>query len=283
MVAPIYLIDISAYLHRAMHVVYGDRAPSIVPTDTAFADHACVMLANTMVKLNIKRMAIVCDSTEPSFRCAVFPKYKAERKPHTPVFSAQAPRFFDALRDIDITVFDEPRYEADDLIATLAGEEPAAGYIIVSHDKDLLALVNDEKCIAAYNPMSDKWTREADVVEKFGVASSQLYDYLGLLGDASDGIPGVDGVGAKTAAKLLTRFKSIDGIYANEETLKAEVTKKQFESLLANKSNAFLSRDLARPIICDEIALTGHGDMWAPEPDFVRGATLITNKKNHDL
>lgn len=283
MTAPIYLIDISAYLHRAMHVVYGDRAPTVPPTDTAFVEHACVMLANTMVKLRIERMAVVCDSTQPSFRCDYFPQYKAERKAHTPVFAAQAPRFFDALRDIDVTVFDEPRFEADDLIATLAGEEGGIPYVIVTHDKDLLALVNDEARVCAYNPMSDVWTREADVQKKFEVTPAQLYDYLGLLGDTSDGIPGVEGIGAKTAAKLLARFKNIDGMYADTATLQTVVGKKQFESLMANKDNAFLSRKLARPITCGVIAITGHGDMDAPAADYVRGATLTTSKKNHDL
>jgi len=274
---PVYLIDISAYLHRAMHVVYGDRAATVEAADTAFVDHACVMLANTMVKLGIKRMAVVCDSTEPSFRCDMYPEYKAERKPHTPVFATQMPVFFDALKDLSVSVFDEPRYEADDLIATLAGQENVP-YVIVSHDKDLLALVSDAKQVSAYNPMSDKWTREADVVEKFGVKPWQLYDYLGLLGDTADGIPGVAGIGAKTAAKLLTRFTNIEGIYADEAALKAEVTRAQFQSLIANKDNAFLSRMLACPIVCDEIALTGHGDLQAPESDFVRGATLTVRR-----
>lgn len=274
----IYLVDIYAYLHRAMHVVYGDRAASVEPADTGFIDHACIMLANTMVKLSIKRMAVVCDSTMPSFRCDMYPAYKAERKPHTPVFAAQAPRFFDALRDLSVSVFDEPKYEADDIIATLAGQEPGTPYVIVSHDKDLLALVDDSKQVCAYNPMSDKWSRDADVAEKFGVAAHQLYDYLGLLGDTADGIPGVEGVGAKTAARLLKRFETIEGLYANESDLKAEVTKKQFELLMVNKDNAILSRLLTRPIICDELAVTGHGPLWVPESDFVRGATYTTRR-----
>jgi len=182
-----------------------------------------------------------------------------------------------------VTVYDEPRYEADDLIATLAGEEGGIPYVIITHDKDLLAIVNDEARIAAYNPMTEVWTREADVVKKFEVKSTQLYDYLGLLGDTSDGIPGVEGIGAKTAAKLLVRFGSIDAMYADEAALQSTVGKKQFESLIANKDKAFLSRRLAQPIVCDAIAITGHGDMDAPEADFVRGATLTTSKKIHDL
>jgi len=275
---PIYLIDISAYLHRAMHVVYGDRAASVSPKDTAFIDHACVMLANTMVKLRIVRMAIVCDSTAPSFRCDFYPAYKADRKPHTPVFAAQAPWFFEALRDLSVSVFEEPRYEADDLIATLAGQDPDCAYTIVSHDKDLLALVNSEKCIRAYNPMIDKWTHESDVVERFGVKASQLYDYLGLLGDTADGIPGVAGIGAKTAVKLLTRFTDLEGVYADEDALRAEVTAKQFDSLIANRETAFISRKLARPIICDELDLTGHGELPAPDADFVRSATIMVRR-----
>ncbi len=278
MTDPIYLVDISAYLHRAMHVVYGDRAPTIAPTDTGFVDHACVMLANTMVKLKVERMAIVCDSTESSFRCDTYPAYKAERKPHTPVFTAQAPRFFDALRDLSITVFEEPRYEADDLIATFAGQEAGESYVIVSHDKDLLALVDDDKQIYAYNPVSDRWSHTPDVVEKFGVLPAQLYDYTGLVGDTADGIPGVASVGAKTAAKLIVKFGTLEAMYADQTALRAEVTKSQFESLIASKDNAFLSRMLAQPIVCDELALTGHGEMPVPEAAFVRTATYTTHK-----
>jgi DNA polymerase-1 len=234
------------------------------------------MLANTMVKLGIQRMAVVCDSASPSFRCESYPLYKAERKPHTPVFATQMPRFFDALRDIDVTVYDETHYEADDLIATLAGQEPETDYVIVSHDKDLLALVRDR--VSVYNPMSDKWLREDQVIEKFGVRPGQLYDYLGLVGDTADGIPGVEGVGAKTATRLITKFNTLDALFADKAALKEEVTKSQYQSLLANEDNAFLSRLLACPIVCDEIALTGHGDLRAPDPDFVRGATHITRR-----
>jgi DNA polymerase-1 len=274
----IHLIDISAYLHRSMHVVYGDRAATVEATDTGFIDHAAIMLANTMVKLSIRRMAVVCDSTLPSPRCSIYPGYKAGRKPHTPVFAAQAPCFFDALRDLSVNVFDEPGYEADDLIASLAGQDADTGYIIVSHDKDLLALVDDEKCISVYNPVTDKYLREKDVAEKFGVRPSQLYDYTGLVGDTADGIPGVDGIGHKTATKLLHEFDNLDRLYADTAKLRAAVSNKQHESLLANMGTAFMSRDLARPILCDNILLTGHGDLATPESDFVRGATLMTRR-----
>jgi DNA polymerase-1 len=279
MAETIYLFDISAYLHRAMHVVYGDRAAMVDPADTGFIDHACVMLANTMAKLDVKRAAIVCDSTEPSFRCEAYPEYKSGRKAHPDVFTVQAPRFYEALMDVSVNVFSEPRYEADDLIATLVGQEPGTRYVIVSHDKDLFALVNDEKQVCVYNPMADTWIRSADVTKKFGVLPEQVYDYLGLLGDTSDNIPGVDGIGAKTATKLLAKFGTVDGIYgAPELDVKAEVTKKQFESLMVNKDNAFLSRLLAKPIICDGLFLTGHGGLETPHSDLIRGATYTVRR-----
>lgn len=275
----IHLIDISAYLHRAMHVVYGDRAATVDVNDTALADHACTMLANTMVKLDIRRMAVVCDSTDPSFRCDMYPKYKSGRKPHAPVFTAQSVRFFSAIKDIGVSVFSEPRYEADDLIATFAGQEHGTPYVIVSHDKDLLALVDDSRAISAYNPVADKWLRESDVVEKFGVFCYQLYDYLGLVGDPADGIPGVEGVGAKTAARLLKMFETIGGVYmASEHALRSEVNKKQFDMILASKDQAILSRMLTRPVICPTLDLTGHGALWTPSADIVRGAM---NRRGH--
>ena len=82
----------------------------------------------------------------------------------------------------------------------------------------------------------------------------------------------------KTAAKLLSKFSTLEGLYADQTALRSEVTKKQFELLIANKDNAFLSRMLAQPIICDELALTGHGEMPVPESDFVRAATYTTRK-----
>src|ERR1041385_8074000 len=86
MTAPICVFDISAYLHRAMYVCYGDRVADTEPENTAFIRHACGMLANTMDTLGAQRVVVVCDSTEPSFRCDEYPAYKAERKEHYPVF-----------------------------------------------------------------------------------------------------------------------------------------------------------------------------------------------------
>lgn len=272
MTTPIYLFDISAYLHRAMYVCYGDRVAEIEPSDTAFIRHAAGMLANTMDALRVERMVVVCDSTEPSFRCDEYPAYKAERKAHYPVFAAQAPKFYDAMRDVSVAVAAEPRYEADDLIATIvrrAGDR----YVVVSSDKDLLALVRDDRSVDFYDPMKGAWIGVGDVRSKFGVDPSQLYDYTGLVGDTSDGIPGVPGFGPKTAAKLLREFDSLDEIYSPErrEALGEFSTPKQVKTLLAHQEDAFMSRRLASPWLSKRMTADGIG-LNAPAPGIVRRA-----------
>lgn len=269
---PIFLFDISAYLHRAMYVCYGDRVADTDPSDTRFIQHAAGMLANSMEGLRVERMIVACDSTEPSLRCDVFPEYKAERKAHYPVFAAQAPRFYDALRDVSVAVMTEPRYEADDLIATVAGY-PGERYVVVSSDKDLLALVRQDRGVDFYDPMKNAWIGVGDVRAKFGVDPSQLYDYTGLVGDASDGIPGVLGFGAKTAAKLLREFDSLDEIYSLErrEALAEFATPKQVKTLLAHQDDAFMSRRLASPWLSTKFTYKdAHFD--APAPGIIRKA-----------
>jgi len=271
-VTPIFLFDVSAYLHRAMYVCYGDKAAEIVPTDTTFLRHACGMLANTMEKLDVQRMVVVCDSTEPSFRCDEFPAYKAERKAHYPVFATGMPLFFGALADISVSVVAAPRYEADDLIATMVADRNER-FVVVTSDKDLLALLTNDHHVRAYDPMKDLWLGTADVREKFGVDPSQLYDYVGLVGDTSDGIPGVKSIGPKTAAKLLREFDSLDEIYSEDrrEALAEYASKSQFTTLMANKDLAFMSRKLASPRICSTLNIAGD-TFQAPDPRTIRRA-----------
>ncbi len=274
MTDPIHLFDISAYLHRAMYVCYGDRCAETPATDERFIQHACGMLANTMEKLNVKRMIVCCDSTEPSFRCDWFPGYKAERKAHYPVFSAQMPRFLDRLRDMSVACLSIPRFEADDLIAT-AVHTTGERLVVASSDKDLLALISDS--VRFYDPMKGGWITEANVSDKFGVMPKQLYDYVGLVGDASDGIPGVVSFGAKTAAKLLREFDSLDCIYdeARQQALEEFVTPRQLTTLRASREVAFLSRRLAQPFLSDHfigMLPIARNEFEAPASGIVRTA-----------
>lgn len=266
----IFLFDISAYLHRAMYVCYGDRVADTPATDDAFIRHACGMLANTVEQLGVRRMAVVCDSPLPSFRCDLFSDYKADRKAHYPVFAAQVPKFYDALRDVSVAVVTEPRYEADDLIASFTAGGSGESYVVVSSDKDLLALVRDDRTVDFYDPMKGVWVGAGDVRSKFGVDPSQLYDYIGLVGDTADGIPGVPGFGPKTAGKLLREFDNLDEIYSLErrEALAEFATAGQVKKLLAHQDDAFLSRKLASPWL----TRVAGGNFDAPAPGIIRKA-----------
>lgn len=271
MTSPLFLFDISAYLHRAMYVCYGDRVAETSETDARFVQHACGMLANTMERLNIERMAVVCDSTDPSFRCDYFPAYKAERKPHYPVFAAQAPWFYDQLRDMSVAVVSAPRFEADDLIASMLGCSPSC--TVVSSDKDLLALLRNGS-VDYYDPMKNAHVNAGDVREKFGVAPSQLYDYTGLVGDKSDGIPGVPGFGPKTVSRLLREFGSLDEVFNPDRRAALEefLTVKQTDKLMKHQDDALMSRRLARPVINESALCTEPGGFEAPSPGIVRRA-----------
>jgi DNA polymerase-1 len=270
----LFLFDISAYLHRAMHVAYGDRVADVNPSDSAFIMHACAMLANTMEQCNVQRMLLVLDSSLPSFRCDWYPAYKAERRAHYPVFTQQAPRFFDAMRRVGVKTLERDRYEADDLIAAMA-RSSGGGYndcTIVSSDKDLLMHVGGS--VRYYDPMKRKWFDVPDVCEKFlGLSPEQWPDYVGLVGDAGDGIPGVAGFGPKTAAKLLLKFDNLDEIYNPERRsdIAALLTTKQLTTLLSSEADAFMSRRLAAPVPCN-INHEAIGNMTAPGWRAVRSA-----------
>jgi len=269
MADPIHLFDIAAYLHRAMYVVYGDNASTTPSTDETFIVHACGMLANTMEKLGVRRMAVVRDSVVPSKRCEEYPAYKADRKPHTPVFAAQSPRFFSALRDVSVAVVEAEAYEADDLIATLVGQERGTQYVVVSSDKDLLACLATERT-SFYDPMKNVEVTREMFVARFGIQPSQMYDYTGLVGDTADGIPGVPGIGPKTAANLLRDFGTLDEVYDESRAqalAEAVPGAKTLDKLLAHKEDALLSRRLARPWICKGLTLTG--DAFAAPPSSV--------------
>lgn len=275
MTTPTYLFDISAYLHRAMYVTYGaDRLTSVPENDESFIRHACMMLAATVRGLKVERMVVVRDSSEPSLRCDEFSAYKAERKPHPPVFRAQVPRFFEALMNVSVHVAEVPRYEADDLIATFVSHSGDGPFVIVSSDKDLMAHIDADRGTRFYDPMKASWITPGHVVEKFGVEPSQLFDYTGLVGDPSDGIPGVDGIGAKTAAKILREFDSLDEVYdpARSMALAEFCSKKQFASLMANRESAFLSRRLASPWFCKSLHAPTAENAAAPDSKIIESA-----------
>ncbi len=240
----IAVIDGNSLLHRAYHAVPPTmNAPDGTPTNAVFG-----FLSMLFKFVDVAHPdAIVCafDVGKPKFRIEAMEQYKAQRPPMDDELRVQFPLVEGLLDSLDIPVVKVPGWEGDDILGTIAARGDAKGYetLLVTGDKDACQLasehtriVNTKKGISEvviYDP--------AGVEEKYGVKPGQIPDYLGLMGDASDNIAGVPGIGPKSAAKLLQRFGSMEGIYENLDQLKG----RQLERLRDNKEAAFLSRDVA--------------------------------------
>ena len=189
-------------------------------------------------------LVVASDSREPTFRHAMYPEYKANRNEMPPELAAQLPHFFQLMEAYGCPLLRTPGLEADDLIGTVAKRyaSPNLKVFIVSGDKDFMQLVNDD--VFVYTPRKgDEATivDRAGVHAKFGCTPEQVIDCLALIGDSSDNIPGVHGIGPKGAAKLIEAYGSLTGIYAN---LDAVANKKLREGLREGQATAFLSQQL---------------------------------------
>ena len=183
----------------------------------------------------------VFDSHRKNWRNDIYPDYKANRADTPADLVAQFPIVREAAAALGMPVLVIDDVEADDVIATLARHECAAGRTtrIVTSDKDLMQLVSD--CCFLYDGMKEKEIHAPEVLEKFGVGPAQVADVLSLMGDASDNVPGVPGVGPKTAAELINEFGSLDKLYENLDAIKNE---RRRELLRANRESAYVSRRL---------------------------------------
>lgn len=238
----VYLIDASPYLFANWFkvprtIVDADGKP--VNAVYGFAYFVLKLMADH----HPTHIAVAFDRHfNGSFRNDYYPDYKAHREASPPELDAQVDPCVEVVEALGITTFIDERYEADDLIATVI-DQVKAKYVIVTTDKDLTQLVTDDVTILNKDQRFDA----AAVREKFGVRPDQITDYLALTGDAVDNIPGVRGVGPKTAAELLRRFESLEGIYANIDTLRrggrSDAT--LAAKLEADVANAGLSKRLA--------------------------------------
>ena len=244
MTKKIAVIDGNSLMHRAFHAVPPSMvAPDGTPTNAVFG-----FLSMLIKFIEISNPdAIVCafDKGRPAFRTEALEQYKATRPPMDPNLKAQFPVIEKLLEAMSIPVVALPGWEGDDVLGTVSARCEKLGYtsLLVTGDKDAYQLSSDLTRIvttkrgitdiAVYGP--------EEVYERYGVTPAQFPDFLGLMGDSSDNIPGVPGIGAKTAAKLLSKYGSIEGIYDNLGDLKG----KQLENLTNNKDAAFLSRQVA--------------------------------------
>ena len=235
----IHLIDASGLIHRAFHAIRPLRTSKGLPTNALFG--LAQMLRKFVRDRKPDRVAVVFDAGRETFRNAMYGEYKANRPPADPDLVPQFPYARRLAQAMGFPVLEEAGFEADDVIATLCARARAAGIevVIESGDKDLLQLVGEG--VTARDPMRDKGFDREGVVGRLGVPPEGVVDYLALVGDASDNVPGVPGIGDKGAAELINAYGSLEGIYANLDAL----TPRKREALAAGRESAFLSRDLA--------------------------------------
>jgi DNA polymerase I len=217
-------------------------------------------------------LAVAFDLRGPTFRHELYRDYKATRPAMPDDLACQIPYVRKVVEAYNITSLEQQGFEADDLIASAARKLRRQGneVVLVSGDKDLLQLVGEG--ITFWDPMSNKVLEQADVLAKYGVPVEHLLDYFALVGDSSDNIPGVPGIGPKTAAKLIASFGSLEHLYANLDQVEQ---KKLAEKLAANKETALLSRDLIR--LREDLEVPDQaGDYRLPDPDNAKLQELFT-------
>ena len=253
---PVILVDGSYYLFRCFHGLPPLSNSQGLPTN---AIRGVLNALNKLIKkYHPTHMAVAFDTKAPTFRHNLSEAYKAHRPPMDEALRIQIPYIHQMIEKLGITLIKIDGFEADDIIGTLAYQACQQGHrvIISTGDKDMAQLVND--CVMLEDSFTGKLTDNAGVIEKFGVTSEQIADYLTLMGDASDGISGIPKVGQKTAAKLLNEYQNIDGILANLANIKGAVGKSiadNQDSIPLNRILATIVTNLKLAISFDDIAL----------------------------
>ncbi|WP_437656016.1 DNA polymerase I [Sorangium sp. So ce1182] len=236
----LYLIDLSGYVFRAYHAISPLSSPSGEPTHATFGTVA--MLTKLVDERKPAYLGVAMDSAGKTFRDDLDPRYKAHRPPPPPDLGVQMNRCREIVEAYRIPIFIHEGLEADDLIAVAVerAKERGLRVVIASSDKDLMQLVDNDR-VMLWDAMRDKVYGPPEVVAKFGVPPEQVRDLLALVGDSSDNVPGVPGVGLKTAAELLAQFGSLASLYARLDEVKKQRIR---ESLKQHEADALLSQKL---------------------------------------
>ncbi|NJD90688.1 MAG: DNA polymerase I [Geobacter sp.] len=256
----LYLIDGSSYLYRAYHAIRHLSGPGGFPTNAIFG--FIQMLQKVLKDRQPTHVAMVFDKSRLTFRNDIYPDYKANRAAMPDELRLQVEPIKDLVRGFRIPLLELDGFEADDIIGTIAREASSQGIatVVVTGDKDLMQIVTEH--VRLLDTMKDKESGVAEVLERFGVEPGRVIDILGLAGDSSDNIPGVPGIGEKTAIKLVQEYGSMDGLLARA----GEVKGKTGENLRIFADQARLSRRLAT-IDCQVPLAYSLDDFAAAEPD----------------
>ena len=242
-----YLVDGSGYIFRAYYALPPlSRKSDGLPTGAVSG--FCSMLFKLLEdarsddsKNKPTHFAVIFDSARKNFRNEIYSEYKANRAEAPDDLAPQFEYIRKSVEAFNLPSIELINYEADDLIATYAKKiiESGAKVTVISSDKDLMQLVSTK--IRLFDPMKSKVIGEKEVIEKFGVKPNQVIDVQSLAGDSSDNIPGVPGIGVKTAAELINKYKNLDTLLKKASEIKQN---KRRETLIANKDKALLSKQL---------------------------------------
>ncbi len=262
---PILLVDSYAQIYRGYHAVRYLSTPDGVPTNAVFA------MTKFLLKLHrdhpSQNGAFVFDKGKPAFRMELAPDYKANRPPMPEELKSQIPVIRDLVRAFGWSLIEQDGYEADDLIAAIAKAFPRNEVVIFSGDKDISQIIDSRVTMLVPNPAGDVARRGVEEVrEKFGIEPGQIPDYLALVGDSADNIPGVEGIGPKTAAALLNQFGSAEAMFARL----GEVKRDTLRDKLANAKDRFETN--LKLVRLDDNPPAGTAwsidDLKRTEPDF---------------
>ena len=263
----VFLVDGSSYIFRAYHAL-----PPLHRKSDGLQVNAVLGFCNMLWKLlrDMKpeerptHLAVVFDKSERTFRNEMYSEYKANRTEPPDDLRPQFAFIREAVRAFDLPCLEQIGFEADDLIATYVrlACEAGANATIVSSDKDLMQLVND--CVLMYDTMKDRRIGIPEVVEKFGVPPEKVIEVQSLIGDSTDNVPGVPGIGVKTAAQLIGEYGDLETLLARASEIKQE---KRRQALIENAERARLSKRL--------VTLDAHvaldvplADLAVHEPDY---------------
>jgi DNA polymerase-1 len=261
----LFLIDGSAYIFRAFFAIPPLTNSAGLPTNAIFG--FTNILLKFLKQYQPEYVAVALDAGRKTFRNELHPEYKGNRPEAPPDLIPQFPYFRKVLEALNLPLLELPGYEADDIIATLCARFADKGYelVVVSSDKDLMQLVTNG--VKLLDSAKDRWIGAQEVKEKFGVSPEQVIEVMGLMGDAVDNIPGVKGIGEKTASALIQQFQTLENLFTHLEEIermKLRGAARLSKIIEAGKDIAFLSRELATvkrdvPITTgvDELRFTG--------------------------
>jgi DNA polymerase-1 len=235
----VFLMDGSSYIHRAYHAIRNLANSKGFPTNASFG--FTKMVLKLLKDKEPEYLAIVFDARGPTFRHKIYPDYKANRPPMPDDMSAQIPVIKSIVKKLNIKMIEKEGYEADDIIGTLARASEERGFLVVmvTGDKDFRQLVTPN--VSILDTMKDMVTDHAFLKRTYGFEPTKFIDVMGLSGDSTDNIPGVPGVGEKTAVELVREFGSFEAVFDNVEEIKKRKLK---ENLQQFRDEAVLSKKL---------------------------------------